>query len=103
VEEASGDRLVIALSVTVHAADALVVAADDSSQLGIEVDVGAAGKQIGRRREVGFVSPFLAREAAREQAFADMLDLGVRGEEAGSEFGLRSGPSEGPIEGPGLS
>src|SRR4029079_444079 len=70
--------------------------ADDTRELGVEVDVGAVCQEIGRRREMGFVGPFLAREAAREQAFAEMLDLGVGREEAGSMFGHRSGPLGGP-------
>jgi hypothetical protein len=34
-----------------------------------------------------FVGPFGARQCAREQAFADMRDLGVGAEETGSIFG----------------
>jgi hypothetical protein len=33
------------------------------------------------------VRPFAARQCARDEAFAEMLDLGVGGEETGSEFG----------------
>ena len=40
VQISAGDRVVIALGVVVHAADALIVAADDARQLGVEVDVG---------------------------------------------------------------
>src|SRR3954452_5223241 len=36
---------------------------------------------------MGLMSPFLARQRAREQPFADMLDLGVGSEEAGSVVG----------------
>ena len=56
-------------------------------QLGVEVDIGAAQQQIGRRGEMRFVGPFLARQRAREQAFADALDLGVGSEQSGSVFG----------------
>ena len=57
VEENPRDRVVIALRVVVHAADALVVASDDAWQFGVEVDVGPARQQISRGREVRFVSP----------------------------------------------
>ena len=59
MQEHAGDRLVIALAVAVHAADALVVAADESRELAVEVDVRAAQQQIGRRGEMRFVGPFL--------------------------------------------
>ena len=45
---------------------------------------GRLQQQIGRRGEMGFVGPFLARQGAREQAFADMRDLGVGREKSGS-------------------
>jgi hypothetical protein len=35
---------------------------------------------------VRFVGPFGPRQYAREQAFAEMLDLGVGCEETGSKF-----------------
>jgi hypothetical protein len=34
-----------------------------------------------------FVGPFGARQRAREQAFADMLDLGVSSEKSGTILG----------------
>ena len=80
MQERAGDRLVIAFGVAVHAADALVVAADDPGQLGVEIDVGPLQQQICRRGEMRLMGPLGARQGAGEQAFADMLDLGVGSE-----------------------
>src|SRR5262245_11785496 len=97
MQEAARDRLVIALRVVVHSADALIVAADDARQLLVDGDIGTADEQIGRRGEMRFVGPFGPRQAAREQSFADMLDFGIGSEESGSVFGHRSGPLWSPI------
>ena len=82
----------IALGVAVHAADALIVAADQARQLALEIDLGAAQQQVGRRGEMRFVGPFGTRQRARQQAFADVRDLSVGGEQSRSVFGHRSGP-----------
>src|SRR6478609_5287294 len=88
----------IALGIAVHAADALIVAANDTAESAVEIHLRATQHQIDRRREMRFVSPFLAPQGAGEKAFAEMLDLGIGDKETGSEFGHWSGPSrKGPI------
>jgi len=76
VEEHAGDRVVIAFAVRVHAADALVVAADDLRKLDIEVDGGPPKQQPRGRSEMRFMSPIGPRQRARQQLLADALDIG---------------------------
>ena len=77
VEEGACDRLVIALGVAVHPADALVEAADDARQLGVEFYVRPANDEINRGGEMRFVRPVFARQSARKQPLAETFDLGV--------------------------
>ena len=79
----ASDRLVIAFAVAVHAADTLVVAADEAGKLAIHVDIGPLQEQPGRGREMRFVRPFFLGKPGHEEAFTEMLDLGVAGEKSG--------------------
>ena len=80
VQEHARDGVVIAFAVAVYAANALIVAADEAGKLGLEVNLRMAKNEVGRRGEMRFVGPFLARQIAREEAFADALNVGIGGE-----------------------
>jgi hypothetical protein len=82
VKEHARDRLVIAFAIRIHAADALVVAADQVRELGFDVDIPAPQQQVGGGRQMGLVRPFGARKRPRDQPFADMLDVLVTREKA---------------------
>jgi hypothetical protein len=86
-EECPGDRVVITLGVAVYAANALVETANDARQLLVEIDVFTSQQQVGRRTEMGFVSPLFFGEPARKQALAKMGYLGVSGKQAWRIFG----------------
>jgi hypothetical protein len=53
----------------------------------IEIHIGPSKQQISGRAEMRFVGPVLAIQTAREKSFAEMFDLSVTYEEAGSVFG----------------
>ncbi len=95
VDEHLGDRLVIALGVAVHAADALIVAADQARQVALGRRCRAARGSARRRREMRLVGPFgFGKVRARRPSPSARSRR--RGEQAaGVMVGHRFGPCEG--------
>src|SRR3546814_15768091 len=73
----AGDAVVIALRVVVHAADALVEAADDRRDLGVDVDVGTLGEQPQAGAQMRLVRPGFARQGAGKQPLAERANVGI--------------------------
>lgn len=70
--------MVIASSIVIYSADALIVSRDDPAQLNVQIDVWPLDYQPGRRSKVRLVSPFGPGQRAGKQACADPADGIVR-------------------------
>ena len=77
----------IALTVIVHPADALVIAADYARDLGVDIDVGTLAEQPQARRQMRLVRPRLARQGARKQALADRANVIITRKQTGIKVG----------------
>lgn len=73
--EGAQDRLAIATMVIVHAADREIVATNEVTDLGIDVDVGPLGKQPQSGREMGGARPSFPGQGTGEDRPADRPDI----------------------------